>query len=298
MAKQDSAALLYLAFTIYYRFTDLPASERTLLCFAEFLLRSYSAAKSVTNTLSVVKQLHLDLRLPTEVFESPALHRWKRALPLTVRWVPHRAPPLPLAILEQLCSRTAAWGHRGRNMAALYSLLFHTLTRLSTVLPVSEARFDPTRNATPADCIWVRGRLWFRVKWTKAQQRPEQGFWVPLLPRPGSVACPVAALSALQTGMGAGSRGPLFLGSRGSALTIPAARDWLRVGLVALGHRPDAFNIHSFRRGACTAAFANGAQLEDLKALGGWSSNSVELYRSAADARVRAASAQVITPSP
>ena len=179
VANQDSAALLYLAFTIYYRFTDLPASEGTLLCFAEFLLRSYSAAKSVTNTLSAVKRLHLDLRLPTEVFESPALHRWKRALPLTVRCVPHRAPPLPLAILEQLCSRTAAWGHRGRNMAALYSLLFHTLTRLSTLLPVSEARFDPTRNATPADCIWVRGKLWFRVKWKKPNRDPNRGSGYP-----------------------------------------------------------------------------------------------------------------------
>ena len=41
VANQHSLALLYFAFTIYFRFRDLPASVRTLLCFAEFLLRSF-----------------------------------------------------------------------------------------------------------------------------------------------------------------------------------------------------------------------------------------------------------------
>ena len=187
-------------------------------------------------------------------------------------------------------------GGAGQTLATLFTLLFHTMTRLSSLLPESAVGFDPTRHATPGDCRRERGRLWYRVKWGKNHQRPEQGFWVPVLPRPGSVACPVAAVLGLLQGHTFSPQGPLFRGSEGTPLTIPAARRWLRVGLAASGLRPDAYTFHSFRRGACTAAFANGAQLEDLKALGGWSSNTVEIYRSAADARVRAATALNLSP--
>ena len=285
VANQDSAAFLYLAFAIYFRFVALPATEQTLLYFAEFLLRSFTAAKSVTNVLSAVKRLHIDLGFPTMVFGAPGFCRWKRALSLTVRWV------------RQLCLAVRAWGRGGRMPAALFTLLFHTMTRLFSILPISEDHFDPTRHATPGDCRWERVKLWFRVKCGKTHQRPEQGFWVPVLPRPGSAGCPVAALVALLQGDRFRAVGPLFRGAKGTTLTIPAARDWLRVSLVAIGYRHDAYTFHAFRRGACTAAFANGAQLEDLKALGGWRSNAVELYRSAADARIRAATALNLNPS-
>ena len=52
IANQDSHAVLFLAFAIHFDFVDVPVGEDTLLCFAEFLLRSYAATKSVTNAIS------------------------------------------------------------------------------------------------------------------------------------------------------------------------------------------------------------------------------------------------------
>ena len=90
VANQDSLAVLYVAFSIHFQFRPFPADARTLLCFAEFTLRSFTATKSVTNALSAVKRVHLDLGVEVTAFEATALTRWKRALPLTVRWVPRQ----------------------------------------------------------------------------------------------------------------------------------------------------------------------------------------------------------------
>ena len=289
VANQDSHALLFIAFTIHFGFTDVPAQEDTLLCFAEFLLRTYTATNSVTNALSAVKRLHLDCGAEVAVFSAPGVERWKRALPLTVRSVPRPAPPLPLAILEELCAMNG-WGGDGVNTAvALFSLLFSSMARVSSLLPQSAAGFDVSRHATASDCEWRGEKLWFRIKWSKTHQHTDQAFWVPLLPRVGSPACPVLAINRLVRGRPAVQGQPLFFGAPGVALSVPVARQWLREVLRAVGRAPDAFSYHSFRRGACSAAFAQGAHLEDLKALGGWRSDAVRLYRSQEDARLRAA---------
>ena len=247
IANQHSLALLYISFTIYFSFVDLPADERTLLCFAEFLLRSFVATKSVTNALSAVKRLHLDLGFSTVAFEAPALECWKKAL-------------LTLAVLRKLSLATYALPTHGSMFRAFFALLFYTMSRLSSLVPPTEASFDPTRHACRGDFAWRGTQWWFRVKWAKAHQRAEQGYWVPLLPRPGSRVCPVTALRALLLGGEAqGPEAPLFTVASGCPLAIPAARRWLRTLLTSIGEPPGAYTYHSFRRGACTAAFAQGA---------------------------------------
>ena len=290
VANQESHALLYLAFTIHFRFTDLPADSGTLICFAEFLLRSLTAVKSVTNALSAVRRLHLDLGFPTDAFEACSLVRWKRALPLTVRSVPHQAPPLPLAMLERLCQAAVWVGGFGCTLRALLTVLFHSMARVSSLLPYSGARFDKTRHVMVGDCRRQGDGYLLQIKWGKTLQSTGQAFWVPLLPREGSPACPVVALRQLLEGEGGGPDQPLFRAGA-APLSVSLARSWLRVLLASLGLVGDAFTFHSFRRGSCTQAFARGAQLEDLQALGGWRSGSVALYRSADDARLRAARA-------
>ena len=92
--NQHSHALLYVAFTIYFSFRDIPAAPKTLLCYAEFLLRSYRAAKSVTNALSSVRRLHIDLCADQSAFTSPLVESgFLRAqwLQLRVCWTATRS---------------------------------------------------------------------------------------------------------------------------------------------------------------------------------------------------------------
>ena len=293
-----SHALLYLAFTIYFSFRDIPAAVETLLCFVEFLLRTYTAVKSVTNALSSVRRLHLDLCADLTAFESTLLDRWKRALPLTVRSLPTCAPPLPIELLERLCSLARSSGRQGRSVAALLAVGFHTMARLSSLVPQSATGFDACRLPTLADLRRSDSGFLLNIKWSKTDQSGSGQNWVPVLPRLHSHACPVVALAGLRKALaGAPSVTPLFSyeaplrggGYRRSTLTMPLARSWLSTLLWALGEGDIGFTFHSLRRGACTLAFARGADVADIKLLGGWRSDAVNLYYSHADARARAA---------
>ena len=297
VANHQSHVLLYIAFSLYFCITDFPASVRGLLCFAEFLLRTFTAVKSVTNAISSLRRFHLDLRLDHSAFNDVLISRWKRALPLTVRAISRSAAAMPLGVLEHLCALAEDCGKQGNTMAQFLSLCFHTLARASTLLTSSAGVYDRTRLPTLADVNTTVSGYRLLLKWGKTHQHTQQAFQVPLLARPGSIACPVRALNRLLAGAASvPSHAPLFTdlsGGRGgrffNSLTLAQARDWLRMLLAASGRQPSAFSLHSLRRGGATLAFAGGATVSDLQALGGWRGTAVHLYHSSLDARDRAA---------
>ena len=275
----------------------MPAAVATLLAFAEFLLRSFKCPKSVTNTLSSLRTFHLDLGLRTDAFEHRRLWLFKRALPLTVRYTPSPAPALPLVVLDSLCALAHSQGPLGRIFATFAAVLFFSLARVSSMLPTVQGSFDTTRLPTLAD-VEVRGAdLVLLLKWGKNCQHTSQGFRVPLLRTSSAHACPVRLLlEHLATLRHLPPSAPLFSlptsrhnSGPPSSLTVPVARTWLRTLLTLLGLRDRGYSFHSFRRGATTLAFQRGAQLSDLKALGGWRSDAVRSYFPAFTARLRAA---------
>ena len=261
--------------------------------FGEFLLRAYSAPKSVTNAFASIKGFHERHGFHAQAFAQPKFALYSRALPLTVRHVANPAPPLPPRLLESLCTLADTQGALGGLLAAFYSTLFYSMARASSLLPVALSVFDPSRLPTLADVQRDGTQLNLRLKWGKNFQVASEGFWVPLLPVAGSPACPVLRLSAiLLANRGRPPTLPLFAlptSGRGGSLTVPLARTWLRKLLRALGQSSADWTLHSFRRGACTAAFEGGASLDDLRALGGWKSDAVRCYRPEQAARKRAA---------
>ena len=300
MANRASHGLLYIAFSIYFAFPDFPATVHTLLCFAEFLLRSFTAAKSVLNALASVRVLHVEGRFDTQAFKHVEFLNWKRALPFTFRTVPTQAPPLPLEVLVKFCELAASLGQKGKVFATLLSVTFFSLARISSLLPASLISFDATRLPCVGDVTFGDGVCYVLLKWAKNRQDAAQGFKVPLVRCQHAVACPVRNLGwLLQQLRHSPSGTPLFTfpnrvgGSgdcRGTGFTIRLAREWLACFNAVAGSPGRKFTFHSFRRGACTLAFDRGAHFADLQQLGGWSSQAVTHYFSADTARRRAAS--------
>ena len=299
-ANIRSHVLLYVAFTQAFAFRDFPATARSLLAFAEFLLLTYLAPKSVLNALASIRHFHLDLELGVEAFQERAVVLWRRALPHTCRHVPAQAPPLTLELLERLCELSVKLGEAGVVMAALMALLFAAMARLSSFLTASARSFDPTRLPTFGDVSFAEGNWRLRIKWAKAHQDAASGYWVPLLPRGASAACPVRnwlALKRLRSVVGVAE--PLFWtpggergGTRGRApLSMPVARAWLGILLARLGRGSEGLTFHSFRRGASTTAFLHGATEQDIRRLGGWRSDAANAYLPENEGRRRAARA-------
>ena len=295
-ANQQSAVMLYVAFALYFALQDFPAAAEGLLVFAEFLADAMRAVKSVTNVLSAVRTFHLEYRFDVAAFDDYNLGLFKRALNLTVRHCPQPAPPLSVLALGELCSYARRLGANGKVFAAFLATLFFSMARASSLLPSGQLKFDGTRLPTFGDLKATKDGFQLFLKWGKTRQAAGDGFWVPLFPCTGSGACPVRALKMLLHE--AGSRGPtlpLFslTTSQGTfghcSLSLRLAREWLRVCAEAVGRGAEKLTLHSFRRGACTKAFMEGAEVADIKELGGWHSEAVQRYYPALEARKRAA---------
>ena len=243
-ANHRSHLTLYVAFTAYFNLRDFPASPRVLMLFGEFLLRGYSAPRSVTNIFSSLRGFHLDRDLDASAFESRQLSLFCRSLQHTLRHVPTRAPPLPLQVLESLCRAAGERGPSGVVFAALLSVTFFSMARLSSLAPPTTGPYDFSRYPSFADLKVVNDTVWLRIKWAKCHQGAGQGFSVPLRRLQDSYACPVALLTLLAGGArGTPQLTPLFtrpLGvtapsTRAGFFTAGAARRWLATLLASSG---------------------------------------------------------------
>ena len=297
-ANHRSHVLLYVAFSIHFQLRDFPATPHRLLLFGEFLTRGFRAPRSVTNAFSSLRGFHLDRGLDASAFDARQVSLFCRSLQHTLRHVPTCAPPLTLAVLEQLCILARCRRQAGLVFASLLSVTFFSMARLSSLAPPTSGPYDFSRFPSFVDLEIRDDTVWLRIKWAKCHQGAGQGFSVPLRSRAGSPACPVALLSTLAGGTrGSPAATPLFSrprglgtgGGPGAFFTAGAARRWLSQLLTAAGLAGAGYTFHSLRRGACTLAFQQGASVADLQALGGWRGDSVRLYLPAASARQRAA---------
>ena len=289
---------LYLGFTSRFGLRDIPASPDTLSVFVEFLLRSFRSPRSVTGAIASVRHLHDLLGATTAAFTDYSFNLTLRALPLSVRHMPMGAAPCTPALLRRLQLASTGLGLRGLVFFVLCTVAFHTLARLSSLVPAS-LPFDNTRFPTMGDLIPQDEGLLLQVKFSKTTQAASQVFSVPLLPSPDRSLCPVTALLAMRTALKfPPPDSPLFLwpsqvkgctSDSFPSLTTGGARQFLRVVLQRAGLSPDTLTFHSFRRGGCTTAAQAGATLPDLKALGHWRSEAVRAYLPALPMQLRAA---------
>ena len=304
VANHEAHVRLFAAFAIHFQMRDFPAPVTSLLLFAEFLLRTYRAPKSVFNALSSLRTFHLLHGLPTEAFQDYQLALFKRALPLTVRHVPQGASPLPFQLLERLCAVASSQGTQGPAVAALLAACYFSMARLSSLAPPNKGPYDTSRYPTVADVTPTPNGLSLCIKWAKNRQLPGQHLSAPLLPLSTSPACPVRLLNTLRARReGAAPSAPLFVGGgpADTFISAPVARAWLGVLLTYLGLPQHAYTFHSLRRGACHLAFGQGASVTDIQALGGWRSQAVACYLPLDAARARAAaslSAATFPPQP
>ena len=95
---------------------------------------------------------------------------------------------------------------------------------------------------------------------------------------PGSLLCPVTALGALFTRYPKPPQSPLFSRPLGqpfskSFLVLKMRELLLNAGISTIG-----YSGHSLRKGAAVTADRNGISKHDIKLLGRWKSDAVDVY--------------------
>lgn len=93
-----------------------------------------------------------------------------------------------------------------------------------------------------------------------------------------SPLCPVAALHHLYERYPATPEAPLFLRSAGLPFNRTYLVDRIKSLLLRVGVDPAKYSGHSLRKGATVSAIAVGLSKDEVKLLGRWKSNAVDIY--------------------
>ncbi len=166
------------------------------------------------------------------------------------------------------------------NVWAICLVLFYGLLRKASVLPSSA-------NPHGARCLCrqdVRYHPWgvtLLIRYTKTIQFQERHLEIPLPRMPGSIWCPVRALThAMQFTPSAPDPSPAFLipGRPYAAVTGHQFNHRIQEALSQAGLSATGITPHSWRRVGAQLAFSLGISTETIRMLGDWRSSAYLRY--------------------
>ena len=207
-----------------------------------------------------------------------------------------RTQELALAIGRFLGGETAS----SATWAAALQVAFCGLLRGAEFALQPGEQFDPVKSLTRGDIrfeVDAQGREFIALRMRKAKGMPGREKETTLLiGGGGSLLDPVAALKRMlrldpltpadaagelprrwAEGGSLAARTPLFRDG-GSALTVAAVRDTVKVLMGGIGLDPRFFGAHSLRIGGASAGLAAGMSRAALQAAGRWASDIYALY--------------------
>lgn len=278
-------------FCALYRISNLPASGDDLCLFATWLFVSgrVHTAQSVRNYLSAVRTWHRcnGLECPTPSTYTP--------LNLTVRGLERKfsnpvrkmAPITPNILLSLVQYPGNIFGNEWKIFTVIRSLYIHlflSMLRLDNMVPQSTGSFNCN-----VQLVWGRvGRLGqgvvLKAIHTKQIQDRRRVLEVPLVAKPGSEVCPVAAFQKLLDipGYPRGENDPVYNVPGKSGGWVPLSRYQVVTVLEAqirkLGLDPALYKPHAFRRGGIQLAVKLVSNFELVRIHSDHASDAIEAY--------------------
>jgi hypothetical protein len=239
-------------------------------------------ADTLDSYLSAIRSVHIDYGMPLDVFQSPWL---RRIIDGRRRIEPPKEHKQAIAISPQVLAEitttpAAATSIEGLTFDTAAKVAFAGMLRLGEFTvnkKIKKETFQYTR-LTRSDITFSADRTHaiLRLKRSKTDTKHE-GVDI-VLPATGTATCPYAALRELFHRDPKNLTSPLFQMRDGEPIT----RDWmitrLHKRLRTTSNSSKGYSGHSFRRGGAQAAADNGLLVEDIKAIGRWSSDAAHRY--------------------
>ena len=272
----------YLRFCQSMNLPSVPASTHGICLYAAYLARTLKFS-SIKQYLGIIGLMHKEFGL-----DNTLIGNWQLSSLLTgVKRVHGNAPkqklPINFDILRGIHSQLDLTYSVDAAFWAICLVAFFGMFRKSHLLISKVGSFDPGKQLTKADFSFFPGGALIRVRWSKTIQFREKVVQIPLIAAPGSLFCPVAAISrAFSFIPNISSDTQAFQWIHSSLKIRPFTYGFfmakLRTCLTKCGLHGMDFGSHSFRRGGASLAFQAGLPLAIIKILGDWKSNAVLLY--------------------
>lgn len=276
----------YMTFCSTYDLRPMQPDELTV-CLYVTKLAETCAYRTIKTYLNGIRVLHLEAGLTNPL---PTMFNLERTLRGIKRVKGDIQPNRKLAVTPDILSRIIRRldFFSAGNMAFIAAMLvaFFGFFRKANVCPTQEGT-NPVVEQSPVrrgdfEFAADLSLVWVNLRRTKTIQFGQRTLRVPLPAIPGSVLCPVTALSRLFSAVAIGPEEfafstPDHLG-RLTSLTHKSFVARFKSELSCIGFDSARYAGHSFRRGGATFAFQCGASPAQIKEQGDWKSSAYLLY--------------------
>ena len=281
--NQMVQARRYYTFCRRFHLCDLHPSPAQITWYIEYLSQNLRSAQSVRNYVSAISLIHKHLNLECASLQSHQVVTMLRAVNQTLRSPILPKLPITVQLLNKLvlcCHQLGTWG-----LVVQCALLFcfFGFLRQSNVAPRSPQLLDVTRDTLRSDVHVSPQGIRLKLKWSKTHQGAQHPIYIPLPRIQGSHLCPVRAFHLMCAAFPAqSSKTPLLVysctGPPTTVVTTGMLAAQLRRLIIKLRLPPTRYTLHSLRKGGATFCHSLGIPVEQIKAHGTWTTDTVWQY--------------------
>lgn len=289
----------YVSFCSTYNFRPIQPDEPTVCLYVTKLAEKCSY-RTIKTYLNGVRILHLEAGLTNPL---PAMFNLERTLRGIKRSkgdvTPNRKLAVTPDILARIIRRLDLFKPGNLAFTAAMLVAFFGFFRKANVCPVQSGTNPVDEQSPVRRCDFEFSDdmtlVWVNLRRTKTIQFGQRTLRVPLPAIPGSILCPVNALSRLFSAVPGRPEDFAFSfpgpSGRLTTFTHKSFVTEFKNSLAQTGMDSARYSGHSFRRGGATFAFQCGATPAQIKEQGDWKSSAYLLYLEFDDpARARVAS--------
>ena len=263
-------------FCLYFGLTYLPAETEILSLYAQFLGRTFKSTQSIKNYISGIKTMHYMLGYSTEKINDFLLNLSLKGIARLNPYCIRQALPITPSMLIQMYS----FMDLTDPVDVVYWCLFlFAFARISNLVPTSKSDMKDKKFLLRKNVSIGANYIIVSMNWSKTIQFGERVLQTPLIRIPGSVLCPVTAMSLCVKRLKPSQKILCFLYlTNGKCITYSKFQSKLRELISKLQINPDMYSSHSFRRGGSTWAFESGVPSDLIQFQGDWRSDAYKKY--------------------
>ena len=273
-----SAVRQFLYFTGYFWLKPIPADQKTITLFLEFMARS-AGYGHIKHLLSSVRYVHEALDYPVDVFTSFQVTITMAGLKRRLANVPFQVLPITPDILRNmykfintdLKSDVALW--------CSFLVAFYGLLRKASTVPETKAYDDSTalrRRHIKVD--HVNKMVYIYLGYSKSNNFCTRDIVIPVPANSDPALDLYRHISSLFSEVSVGEDSPAFSYSAKSFISYNSFTTRLKRLLSQAGYNPDLYSGHSFRRGGATFLHNCGGTAIMVQASGDWVSQCFTKY--------------------
>ena len=272
-----SAIRQFLYFTTYFKLSAIPASERTIICFLEFMARTVGYPH-LKHLLSSVSYLHtaLDFPFPTENFQ---VRVTMQGLKRRLAKVPFQVLPITSKMLREMFKHIDVNNTRDLALWCAFLCAFYGLLRKASAVPEnvnSDEKGYLLRRHIKVDS--ENDILYLYLGYGKTNNFCTRDVIIPIPGNSDPALDPVRHVKKLFLEVEASPDRPAFSFSRQSFISYSTFSTRLKQLLKKAGYSPELYSGHSFRRGGATFLHNCGGTVLMIQASGDWSSQCFTRY--------------------